>query len=103
MDRPELTPGQVQGIVVAIDHFGNLITNIDAADIETFKRPEAHVAGHSFKFESTYGKCRPGGFLALINSFEVVEIARAEVSATERLGLSRGAPVTVRDATGSAR
>ena len=102
VDRPELKSGRVQGIVIAIDHFGNLITNIDAANIETFKRPEAHAAGHSFKFESTYGKCRPGGFLALINSFGVVEIARAEGSAAESLGLSRGAPVTVQDATGSA-
>jgi S-adenosylmethionine hydrolase len=38
---------------------------------------------------------RPGDFLALINSFGVVEIARAEQSAAEALGLGRGAPVTI--------
>ena len=32
-----------------------------------------------------------------MNSFGVVEIARAEDSAAEGLGLSRGAPVVVRD------
>jgi S-adenosylmethionine hydrolase len=38
---------------------------------------------------------RPGELLALINSFGVVEIARAEGSATEALGLGRGAPIIV--------
>jgi S-adenosylmethionine hydrolase len=40
---------------------------------------------------------RPGEYLALINSFGVIEIARAEQSAADGLGLSRGAPVVVRD------
>ena len=45
-------------------------------------------------------KLRPGEFLALVNSFGVVEIARAEQSAAEGLGLSRGAPVTVQEEPG---
>jgi len=103
LEDPEIQNGTVRGSVVAIDHFGNLITNIDANDIESFERAEAHTAGRSFKFESTYGKCSPGDFLALINSFGVVEIARAEGSAAEGLGVGRGAPVTVQDAAGKAR
>jgi hypothetical protein len=43
----------------------------------------------------TYGDVRPGEFLALVNSFGVIEIARAEQSAAEALGLGRGAPVTI--------
>ena len=103
VERPELTAGKVQGQVIAIDHFGNLITNIDASVVATFERPEAHAGGHSFKFQSTYGKCTPGDFLALVNSFGVVEVARAEGSAAESLGLGRGAPVTVQDAAKTAR
>jgi hypothetical protein len=38
---------------------------------------------------------RPGEYLALVNSFGVVEIARAERSAAEGLGIARGAPVSV--------
>ena len=38
---------------------------------------------------------RPGDDLALINSFGVLEVARAERSAAEGLGVARGAPVTV--------
>ena len=43
----------------------------------------------------TYGDCTPGEYLALINSFGVLEVARAERSAAEGLGLGRGAPVVV--------
>jgi S-adenosylmethionine hydrolase len=45
----------------------------------------------------TYGDCRPGDTLALVNSFSVLEIAVAEGRAAEVLGLSRGAPVVVTD------
>ena len=47
----------------------------------------------------TYGETQPGEYLALVNSFGVIEIARAEGNAAEGLGLSRGAPVVVRDRT----
>jgi S-adenosylmethionine hydrolase len=43
----------------------------------------------------TYGDVRPGEYLALVNSFGVVELARAEQSAAEGLGLGRGAPVVI--------
>jgi S-adenosylmethionine hydrolase len=46
----------------------------------------------------TYGRVKPGEYLALINSFGVLEIARAEGNAAEGLGTDRGAPVMVREA-----
>src|SRR5207248_3031088 len=93
------TARSVAGVVISIDHFGNLITNIDAALIERFRLPLVHAGNHSFPLLRTYGDSRPGEYLALVNSFGVVEIARAENSAAEGLGLSRGAPVVVRDRT----
>jgi len=95
VDDPAVTPEQVAGVVITIDHFGNLITNIDAALIRNFARPVVRTAGHSFALRRTYGDVRPGDYLALINSFGVVEVARAEQSAAEGLGLGRGAPVSV--------
>ena len=56
-----------------------------------------HAANHAFPLLRTYGDTRPGEYLALVNSFGVIEIARAENSAAEGLGLCRGAPVIVRD------
>ncbi len=95
VDDPVSTADQVSGVVITIDHFGNLISNIDAALIEGFSHPVVRTAGHSFPLRRTYGDVRPGEYLALINSFGVIELARAEQSAAEGLGLGRGAPVIV--------
>jgi hypothetical protein len=99
VDEPAVEHASVTGLIITIDHFGNLISNIDAALIERFRLPLVHAGNHAFPLLRTYGDTRPGQYLALINSFGVVEIARAEQSAAEGLGLSRGAPVTVRDRT----
>ncbi|HEY8539781.1 MAG TPA: SAM-dependent chlorinase/fluorinase [Steroidobacteraceae bacterium] len=97
VDDPIATPEQVSGVIITIDHFGNLITNIEAEMVKRFVRPVVRTGGHTFPLKRTYGDVRPGDFLALINSFGVLEIARAEQSAAEALGLGRGAPVTVSD------
>lgn len=97
-DEPRAGNNEVRGTVIALDTFGNLITDIDAALIAAFRRPEVLVAGLRLPLRRTYGDARPGDYLALVNSFGVVEIARAEGSAAEGLGVSRGAPVTVTSA-----
>jgi hypothetical protein len=99
VEDPTIETRSVSGMVITIDHFGNLITNIEAPLIERFRLPLVHAGNHAFPLLRTYGDTRPGEYLALINSFGVLEIARAENSATEGLGLSRGAPVVVRDRT----
>jgi len=99
VEDPAVESRSVSGVVITIDHFGNLITNIDATLIERFRLPLVHAGNHAFPLLRTYGDTRPGEYLALVNSFGVIEIARAENSAAEGLGLSRGAPVVVRDRT----
>ncbi len=96
---PPAGPASVSWMVITIDHFGNLVTNIDASLIERFRMPVVHAGNHAFPLLRTYADTRPGEYLALVNSFGVVEIARAEHNASEGLGLSRGAPVVVRDGT----
>ena len=95
VDDPTLSAGHVQGVIITIDHFGNLITNIEAGMLARFKHPVVSTGGHEVTVRRTYGDVRPGELLALINSFGVLEIARAEQSAAEALGLGRGAPVMV--------
>jgi len=97
VEEPVATADQVSGTVITIDHFGNLITNIDAALIKRFRTPIVRTGAHEFLLGRTYGDRRPGEYLALVNAFNVVEIARAEQSAAEGLGVGRGAPVTVTD------
>ncbi len=99
VEEPAVDRRSVTGLIMTQDHFGNLITNIDAALIERFRLPLVHAGNRAFALLKTYGEVRPGEYLALVNSFGTVEIARAEGSAAEGLGLSRGAPVVVRDRT----
>jgi S-adenosylmethionine hydrolase len=99
VEDPTVDSRSVSGVVITIDHFGNLITNIDGTLIERFRLPLVHAGNHAFPVLRTYGDTRPGEYLALVNSFGVIEIARAENSAAEGLGLSQGAPVVVRDRT----
>jgi len=99
VEEPSVEPRSVSGVVITQDHFGNLITNIDGHLAERFRLPLVHAGNHHFPILRTYGETRPGEYLALVNSFGVIEIARAEGSAAEGLGLGRGAPVVVRDRT----
>ena len=97
IDEPDVTSKKVSGVIVTVDTFGNLISNIDASLVQDFKEPVAEIAGHQVSMQTTYGRAQPGDYLALINSFDVVEIARAEGSAADGLGSARGAPVVIRD------
>ena len=95
VDEPTATKTRVSGVVITVDNFGNLITNIDRSLLDRFARPMVKIAGHELELRRTYGDAIPGDYLALINSFEVLEIARAEKSASDGLGVERGAPVIV--------
>lgn len=97
VDEPQILEGKVRGVVIAVDNFGNLISNIDQELLRGLRAPKVRAGGHTFPLCRTYGDARPGDYLALINSFGVVEIARAEQSAADSLGLERGAPVVVLD------
>jgi S-adenosylmethionine hydrolase len=95
LDEPVLAGGQLQGAVVTVDHFGNLLTNLDAALVAQVPTPVVRAGGQEIVVRRTYSDVRPGEFVALINSFGVLEVARAEKSAAEGLGLGRGAPIVV--------
>ncbi len=99
VDEPTVDSAGVAGVVMTIDHFGNLISNIDGHLLSRFRQAVVHAGNHTFALLRTYGDAKPGDYLALINSFGVLEIARAEQSAAEGLGLSRGAPIVVREGT----
>jgi len=99
LEEPRLSAGRIKGVIVTADNFGNLISNVDASLIAQLDSPMVVVACHRIPFARTYGAVQPGDYLALINSFGVLEIARAEQSAAAGLGLERGAPLVVEDVT----
>ena len=102
LDEPEVTANKISGVIVTVDAFGNLISNIDANLMDAFKHPVANIAGKDIEMRTTYGRAKPGEYLALINSFGVLEIAKAEISAAEGLGSDRGAPIVVKELEGQA-
>ncbi len=87
--------GAIRGSVVMVDHFGNLITDIDASLLGRIARPRVHIAGRSLDLRRTYGDARRGELLALVNSFDVLEIASTGGSAAAMLGVGPGTRVTV--------
>lgn len=95
VDEPEAMAGKVKGSIITVDAFGNLISNIEASITREFDEPVVHIAGRDIALRTTYGNVKPGEYLALINSFGVLEVARAEGNAAEGLGVERGAPVSV--------
>lgn len=95
LDEPELHAGTISGVVITFDSFGNLITNIDVGLLADLESPVVSIAGHQLRLLDSYSRAKPGEYLALINSFGVVEIARAEGNAAEGLGAERGAPVVI--------
>jgi S-adenosylmethionine hydrolase len=96
----QLEPDQIRGEVVRIDRFGNLVTNIDRRMFDRFAQSGAiavQVDRHEVgRLVSTYAEAGPGELCALFGSTDHLEISVSAGSATERLGLVRGASVTVK-------
>ena len=105
--RPRLEAGAAAGEVMYIDGFGNVITNIpeellarlgvrdgDAISIKVGSREL------ELRLCSAYGQVRPGEFLAIIDSWGMLEIAVNLGSAAELLGARPGDKVEVRRSGG---
>ena len=88
------------GEVLRIDRFGNLVTNIDRKLFDKFERSagiEISAGTHRIgRVVATYADAAPGEVCALFGGTDHLEIAINAASAAERLGLTRGAPVTIR-------
>jgi S-adenosylmethionine hydrolase len=101
--KPHITAnGVVTGVVVSIDHFGNMISNIDwnfirhhfPAATESSLRfyiGDQIIAGLS----ASYDSIEPGSPLAIIGSRGYFEIAVNSGSARQYFGTRRGDPVKV--------
>jgi S-adenosylmethionine hydrolase len=77
------------GRIVHIDRFGNLVTDLPAAEAGR----AVMIAGMTLPLVGTYEDVVSGDILAYIGSAGTVEIALRDGSADRRLGLPRGTPV----------
>jgi S-adenosyl-L-methionine hydrolase (adenosine-forming) len=89
--------GEVHGVVVSVDHFGNAITNIGRELLDGIEEPRVHAGARVLELIGTYSELEPGAAGALVSSFETVEIACRDGNAALALGLGRGAAVRVAD------
>ena len=87
----------VTGVVMRVDRFGNLVTNIDRKSVERLGHGiSIDAGGHRVeRLVATYAELPSDGVGALFGSTDHLELAAPTASAAERLGLTRGAPVTV--------
>jgi len=92
-------PGRLAGEVIAIDHWGNLVTNLTARDLAragigtdaTVRVGRRAIHGLHW----TYGDASPGAPVALINSNGHLEIAVNGDRAGEVLGARRGGIIRI--------
>ena len=84
----------MRGVVLRIDRFGNLVTNIDRRTFETAARAKSvQVLADGHRVEqivATYAEIPAGSICALFGSTDHLELAANSASAAERLGTRTG-------------
>ncbi len=95
----QLEDERLTGVVLRIDRFGNLVTNIDRKNFDKFAargsidiRVGEHAVG---RLVETYTDIAESEICALFGGTEHLEIAANATSAMARLGVERGARVVV--------
>ena len=86
--RPD---GATAGVVIAIDHFGNAVTNLIARHGGTVE-----LKGRTIPVQRTYADVEPGESVALVGSSGLLEVAIRDGRADETLSLRRGDVVVLR-------
>ncbi|HEY2986097.1 MAG TPA: SAM-dependent chlorinase/fluorinase [Candidatus Binatia bacterium] len=101
LDWPQVVKSEdgIQGEIIYIDNFGNLVTNVRQGDLQS---PEGGRFAVSFAdvtiqgLASNYTGAEQNGYAALINSWGLLEIACFNGHAHLRSGADIGDPVHVR-------
>lgn len=101
--EPAIRRGKtLEGKVIYVDGFGNLVTNIDRATLDAFAASFRTASllvrigkGASMETFQSYGDAPSGAPLATFGSFELLEIAVRDGNAARFFGSGEGASVTV--------
>jgi S-adenosyl-L-methionine hydrolase (adenosine-forming) len=100
LPRPKTNGNVVKGVVLRVDQFGNLITNLRAEDVPALTAEGGKFtirAGNATmtKLVPTFAGGANGEAIGLIGSSGYLEISVNKASASKSLALGRGAEVTV--------
>ena len=95
----KVTREQISGHVVHVDHYGNLITNIQKEVFDQIQNNRSFIIHFGVEtldlLMETYQGVENGDCLALFNSNGVLEIAISQGNASELLGMGFDSPVTI--------
>ena len=94
-------PNLAKGLVIFIDHYGNIITNLPGSELTKLKPGlllNLTIKGKSVPvpFLRTYAEAPDDRPFALINSDGEFEVAIAKGNAAKKLGISPGDPVILK-------
>ena len=100
LPKPKASGNAVRGVVLRIDHFGNLMTNFPAEDVRQWTAPNGkikiQVAGKEIhQLAQTYAQGAPGEPFGVLGSSGFLEISVNKGNAARLLGAQRGAEVIV--------
>ncbi len=99
LPKARIRPGRIDGVIIEVDSFGNLITNITADMLVGYPTDErvCIVCGiyETWGIHSAYAQQHADMFVALVGSTGRLELAIVKGNASKRLGLQAGMPVTV--------
>lgn len=92
--NPTRIGNTILGMIQAIDHFGNLITNISGSEVAE-KFWSVKIEDSTYPGKTTYSDSEPGEILALVGSHGWVEIAASRANAQAKLNLKWGSVISV--------
>jgi S-adenosyl-L-methionine hydrolase (adenosine-forming) len=97
--EPVKSENLIRGLVIHIDTYENLITNIpEALFRETVRRKKFEISLRSIKLRAihnSYGDVRPGEVVALFASHGLLEIAINKANAASLLGVHKKDPIII--------
>ena len=101
LPKPRLQDAVLHGVVIRVDHFGNVVTNLDRRSCERLADGggvlRLTVGEHAIgRIVSTYSELAPDEIGALFGSTDQLECASNASRAADRLGVSVGTPVELR-------
>ena len=90
---------EIEGVVVAVDRFGNLVTNIHQASLEALDKGNLVIYLDRHRIDlwaETYAAGKQGDPIAVLGSRDCLEIAVNRGRADQVLGVGRGSSIRVR-------
>lgn len=96
---PRRCGDRIEGEVLLADRFGNVCTNIPGPIPATWRKAHATAGSHTLRLVRAYDEARSGEFVAIFNSFGLLEIALPRGNAAREESWTPGTPVCLHEST----